>query len=153
MPTRNDIVEIGGAAINNIHLAMRRKQPNGTVADVTVTLNLPKADVRRQVLNYMMTTSALVVLLAPGHHYTAASSLMDCWRTASKQTYTDEQQLAQGKHFMLSQPYSSTLHTVEPWITVAKDDRTKRMMYRRNVLESQEPPVQNAVHKHSSVHG
>ena len=138
-------LEIGGAASEHSRLAVRRKQQNGTVADVTVTLNLTRPDVRRQVLNYIMTTSALVVLMAPGHHYTAASSPMDCWYTASPQNYADtipvfgqlaEQQSTPGTHLFLYQPYEISLCTVEPWVTPMKDGRIQHMMYRRNQCHS-----------------
>jgi hypothetical protein len=43
-----------------------------------------------------------------------------------------EQQLTQGRHFLLYQPY-----TVDPWTNIVQYDRVKHMMYRRDLLESQ----------------
>ena len=94
-----------------------------------------------------MKTLGLAALMAPGPHHTVEAFPADCWYTAPQQSQPDvlawfgqlaEQQLTQGKHFLLYSPDELSFLTIAPWTELMQDDRIQYLMYRRNSSASQE---------------
>ena len=85
--------------------------------------------------------------MAPGQHHAVEAAPADCWHPAPQQSQSDvltwfgqlaEQQLIQGKHFLLYKPYKLSPLTVEPWTQLMQDDRTQHLMDLRSLLAVQE---------------
>ena len=85
--------------------------------------------------------------MALGKQQTPESVSVDCWYTASQSSQTDElvwlgqvaeQQMHQGKHFLLYSPEALNFSAAPPWADLIQDDRVQYLTYQRNQLSAQE---------------